>query len=123
MSDFENLGVKSGVWSGLLRREAEPGPISLTHQGETLAEARVSQPEPGLWRVDVDLPAAAINEGVTSFALIEDHAGRGTMLGRLALAAGQALDYDLDAEIAQIRAELDLLKREFRRFATAVSQG
>lgn len=36
----------------------------------------------------------------------------------LSLVAGAPLDIDLRVEIDLIRAELDLLKREFRRLAT-----
>ena len=39
------------------------------------------------------------------------------VLGRLDLRAGQPLAQDVLAEIALLRAELELMKREFRRLA------
>ena len=52
--------------------------------------------------------------------MLEDRAGG--QLASLSVAAGQALEQDILVEMELMRAELDLLKREFRRFA-ASSQG
>ncbi|MFD2814100.1 hypothetical protein ACFSYD_05530 [Paracoccus aerius] len=40
------------------------------------------------------------------------------MLASLTLVAGTVAGEELLAEVAQLRAELDLVKREFRRFAS-----
>ena len=120
MAEFENLGLKAGVWSGLLHRAAAPEQVGLVHRGETVAEARVTPVKEGLWRIDVDLPANRLGDGVISFLMLEGRTGG--QLASLSVAAGQALEQDLLVEMELMRAELDLLKREFRRFA-AGSQG
>ena len=45
---------------------------------------------------------------------------RARVLARLTLVAGAVAGDELLAEVAQLRAELDLLKREFRRLAAGV---
>ena len=47
----------------------------------------------------------------------QDSGPDGHVLARLSLLAGDPLDEDLAAEIAALRAELELVKRELRRFA------
>lgn len=126
MREFENLGLKSGVWSGLIRASAEPERLVLIHHGEPVAEARTKRMEDGVWRVEVDLPADRLNDGTTTFILIGAGAGdelnpTGDQIAKISVAAGEAVDQDLLAEIELIRAELDLLKREFRRIN--VSEG
>ncbi|HMQ39634.1 MAG TPA: hypothetical protein PKC09_00045 [Paracoccus sp. (in: a-proteobacteria)] len=122
MSDFENLGLKAGTWSGLLHRAAAPAQAGLVHNGERVAEARIAAAGEGIWRIDVDLPAERLGDGVTSFLLFEEVAGdeapvgRGQPLASLSVSAGRALQRDLLAELDLVRAELELLKREFRRF-------
>lgn len=122
MSDFENLGLKAGVWSGLLHRPAAPDRVGLVHRGAVVAEARVAPVKDGMWRIEVDLPGGQISDGVTSFLLSEVNSGDdqaalpGNRLASLSVMAGQALEQDMLVELELIRAELDLLKREFRRF-------
>ena len=69
----------------------------------------------GVWDVRYRMPLAALNEGVQSFVFAE--AGAGTKLGDLTVVAGEPLDDDIRAEVALLRAELDMLKRAFRRYA------
>lgn len=121
MPTFESHGVHGGIWSGLLKAPAPPGRVCVTHLGEVVAEASLGAGGDGVWTIRAELPATLISEGVRSLTLVAcetapDEAAA-MHLGRLNLAAGAVLDDDIAAEIAQIRAELELLKREFRRFA------
>jgi hypothetical protein len=68
--------------------------------------------------VRVPIPAALIGDGVRSILVLVD----GEVLGRITLLAGAPLEDDLLAEIGLLRAELDLLKRAFRRHC-AETQG
>lgn len=126
MSSFESHGLTGGVWSGRYRSDQPPGRIALVHQGQVIALATVESHAEGGWTVEVAVPGAAISEGVQSLILIADRAeGHETPLpdavhlDRLNLMAGGLLDEDVQAEIAMLRAELELLKREFRRLGTA----
>ena len=55
--------------------------------------------------------AGAVHEFTVS--VISD--GGGTKLGHFSIIAGEALGEDLHAEVELLRAELDMLKRAFRR--------
>ena len=48
MSEFESLGLKIGIWQGILRRETPPGRLMLVHMGSPVAEAlATAEPEGG----------------------------------------------------------------------------
>ena len=69
MSDFEYLGLKAGNWSGLLHRATAPQRVGLVQNGELVAQARVTAVKDGTWRLDVDLPADRLGEGVTTVGI------------------------------------------------------
>ncbi|WP_147391961.1 hypothetical protein [Paracoccus onubensis] len=123
---FENHGLKAGIWTGMLTAAQAPARVALVHLGEIVALANLSAAEgEGLWQVTVELPASFLSDGAHSLILIADGGQDGDApqpdaveLDRLHLMAGAPLEYELVAEIKLMRAELDLLKREFRRLAT-----
>lgn len=122
--EFHSHGVKGGVWSGLLQASEAPVRLCVLHEGEVVAEAMTAVTAEGGWQVTAELPGRVIRDGVYSLLLVEAQGGPGDppgvtaqVLGRLDLRAGQALPVDLLAEIAQLRAEMDMIKREFRRLA------
>lgn len=98
---FESHGVLAGCWNGALQASGQPPRLSVVHRGQVVAEAALRDAGSGIWAVTAALPASVIDDGVHSLLLV----------------AGTAAGGDLLAEVAQLRAELDLLKREFRRFA------
>ena len=124
MDEYEDQGLRGGVWRGQLRRAQAPGRILLVHMGEVVCEAAVRPVSDGLWQVSAQLPVDRLTDGAATFALHEASSAEGdalrpatTSLATLPLIAGQALHRDLRAELTLLRAELDLLKREFRRHA------
>lgn len=112
---FKSHGLKSGVWSGVLTGKMAPARLTVTLRGEDVAQAALTPLAPGEWQMRVPLPAALLSDGTHSLALQADGGG---VLARLPIIAGAALDDDLIAEIALLRDELELLKREFRHFAS-----
>lgn len=111
--------VRAGVWNGHAIREDgadEPAPsLSAWH-----LEARLSDPEivpvkdkPGLWSVSLAIPASILGEGVQTI-LIRDEAS-GETVESISLVTGEPLEQDIRAEVDLLRAELDMLKRAFRR--------
>lgn len=46
MSEFEYLGLKSGIWQGVIHRDAQPGRLVLVHMGSRVAEARLAAEAP-----------------------------------------------------------------------------
>ncbi len=116
MADFlriERLRFSAGRFRAEVVAAGEgPAPeIALRLRGEVLAQAKLAPKGPGRWSLDVEAPAAAFGEGV---AILEFAAEDGSRLAAYPLAAGAALEGDLVAEVASLRAELDLLKQAFR---------
>lgn len=105
--------IQGGRWSGLVRLVgASPG-FAVSLDGEELAGLSEEPAGKGLVRLTLDLPSRVISEGMRMF-LVRPR-GAAEPLGRFVLFAGQAIDGDALAEIALLRAELDLLKAAFRR--------
>lgn len=105
-----------GIWEGLLTGAAGPDlpAIGVTHQGTPVPDVSVTALEDGTGHaLRIPIPADAIADGVQTL-LITD-AASGGKLGAITLMAGDALEDDLRAELDLMRAELDMLKRAFRR--------
>jgi hypothetical protein len=105
--------IAGGVWEGVLTVAGEVPPLQALHQGKALEGVEV-KPLPGKsgrHAVRVPIPAAILTEGVQTVLLQTGD----TVLAQFSLIAGTPLDDDLRAEIGLLRAELDLLKRAFRR--------
>ncbi len=124
MPHFDNHGLKGGVWRGQLSGIDAPGVrVVLIQHAEVLTDARLTADGPGRWLVEVDLPGQVLSDGLQTLLLKTavgsgaDSGPDGHVLARLSLMAGQPLDEDLAAEITALRAELELVKRELRRFA------
>ncbi|WP_397542592.1 hypothetical protein [Roseovarius salis] len=106
-----------GVWEGILTREGggtEPPDVVVTHLQEPLEGVEViPRPDEGLWVLRVPIPPRVIADGVQTFVM-QDRAD-GETIGSFSLMSGDALSYDIRAEVTLLREELDLLKRAFRR--------
>ena len=119
MSQFELMETRlaNGVWEGVLTR-IEPGDsapdIQVLHRDQPVAGVSVTPgPDAGVWGVSVPIPSYAIADGVHNFAITDASARE--QLGHFTLMAGDVLADDIRAEIELLRAELDMLKRAFRR--------
>jgi hypothetical protein len=111
---LEETRIANGVWEGVL--SGAKGGIALVealHQGRALEGVAVAPVpgKPGLFGVQVPIPAWVLNDGVQTVVL---RSGEAT-LATFTLVAGEPLDQDLRAELSLLRAELDLLKRAFQR--------
>ena len=124
MNEFETLGLRGGIWQGILQRKTPPARLLLVHMGARIAEARATPEGDGRWRITVAIPAERLSDGVQTFLLVEDEAqgvappDPGALhLSHLTVDAGEPLDLDLRAELDLLRGELDLMKKELRRLA------
>lgn len=120
MSDLTLTPIRlhRGIWEGSLVRTGDsttPPDIAVTHREQPLDGVTVTPDtaRPGQWSLRVPVPPAALSDGVQTF-LIHDRAVD-VQLGAFAIALGDVLDGDIRAEIELLRAELDMLKRAFRR--------
>ncbi|MGK7752684.1 MULTISPECIES: hypothetical protein [unclassified Roseovarius] len=104
-----------GVWEGVITGAGDRRPdVSVTHLQDTIAGVEViEKPEEQAWVLRVPIPADRIADGVQTF-LISD-TGTGAALGSFSIVSGDALAYDIRAEVTLLREELDMLKRAFRR--------
>ena len=125
MSEFESLGLRGGIWQGVVQRAAPPGRLLLIHAGRRVAEARVTPEGEGRWRVAIAIPAERLSDGVQTFLLLEDPAESdgaqpapgAVQLAHLTLIAGEMADSDLRGDLDLLRSELDLVNRDLRRLA------
>ena len=106
-----------GIWEGAMTREGSgttAPELKVTYlekpiQGVTVKED-VAQ---NRWVVRIPIPSEAIADGVQTF-LIAD-ATTGDLLNKITMISGEVLADDIRAEMDLLRAELDMLKRAFRR--------
>ena len=107
--------IHAGVWEGTLTGADTAPDLAVTHDGQEVPGATLREDPDGAgrFRVTVPIPAELLSDGVQTF-LITDRA-TGDRLASFSVVTGQPLDEDLRAEVALLRAELDMLKRAFRR--------
>ncbi|WP_111558197.1 hypothetical protein [Paracoccus sediminilitoris] len=125
MMQFDSHGLKGGLWRGRLTHpQGAPARITLILNGEIMAEGRMTADGEDASLVEVDLPHEVLSEGMQTLLLRAEAGDAGSeahpdtaLLARMPLLAGRPLDEDLTAEITALRAELELVKRELRRFA------
>ena len=107
--------LRRGVWEGIISN-SQPGvpQIVVTHLSKPIERFELTEnKEENLWLLQVPIPEDAIADGVQTF-IISD-ALDDTRLGHFTLIAGEALGDDIRVEMELLRAELDMLKRAFRR--------
>ncbi|SPH16711.1 hypothetical protein DEA8626_00222 [Defluviimonas aquaemixtae] len=108
-------GIRSGHWEGEIEAQGDvPPSVEIWHMEQRLDGAEIAPSgEPGRWRARVPIPPEALNDGVQTF-LVSDGASN-ARIGQFTIIAGVPLEEDIRAEIGLLRAELDILKKAFRR--------
>lgn len=110
------IRFRGGVWEGRIAGAGKTGArpdIKVLYLDRPVEGAALTESdEAGVWDLSVPIPAEAIGDGVQTFLVTN---GAGEKLGDFALIAGEATADDLHAEVELLRAELDMLKRAFRR--------
>ena len=113
------LRLAGGVWEGVWEGPAAPR-LRATHEGREVAGLTVAEAD-GAWVVRLPLPAGIIADGVQTVVIADAETGEAE--ATVSLVAGEALAGDLRAEIDLLRAELDMLKRAFRRHCLETGAG
>ncbi len=114
MATFTKTRLSAGVWQGVLTlSDGEAPDIDVMHLESPVQGVSVKPLQDNDYLVSVPIPLRALNDGVQSF-VVQKLKTQET-LASFAIIAGSALDEDLRAESDLLRAELDLLKRAFRR--------
>ena len=115
---LEENRVQAGVWQGLVTapgRGPRPPVIEVSHMGTALPGVALA-PVAGAsesWMVRVPVPSELLCDGLQIF-LVRD-AETDETVGHFSIVTGEAVARDLVVEIDLLRAELDMLKRAFRR--------
>lgn len=114
--------MSQGVWEGLLTG-ADKGThpkITVTHQGTAVPDVNVTPLENDEGHaLRVPIPPEAVSDGMQTLLIADADTDR--QLGSITLIAGEALGDDMRVEVDLLRAELDMLKRAFRRHCLETS--
>ena len=119
MSAFELSKTRlfEGVWEGVLTAvddNAEQPDLGVTHLDKPLGELRLKETgQPNQWSVRVPIPIELIGDGAQTFLIFDRDTGE--TLDSFTIIAGDTVSDDIRAEVALLRAELDMVKRAFRR--------
>lgn len=107
--------IRAGVWEGIATGTDTAPALEVLHLECPLPGVEVTAvpDRPGNWAVRVPVPAALLSDGVQTFLIREAATGR--TLDHFTIVTGVALEDDIRAEMDLLRAELDMLKRAFRR--------
>lgn len=109
---LEMQRIRAGRWEAVLVGPDATG-LAVSHLERPLPGLEAKADGPGRWRLSLPIPAEVLSDGVQTFLLTD--APSGEVLAHFAIVTGVPLEDDVRAEIDLLRAELDLLKRAFRR--------
>lgn len=102
--------LRDGVWYGEISDLQEGQEVSATVRDNRLPNIRVGIAGDN-YRVAVPIPSQYITEGVNTFILVAGEEN----FGSFTIVAGDVVADDLMTEVELLRAELDMLKKAFRR--------
>ena len=113
---LNKIHLRNGCWegriSGLQNYDERPD-IRVTYLDQPVDAVELTESGAGIWNLSVPVPSHAVADGVQTFLIIDG--SDDTKLGDFTLIAGEMMADDLRAEVELLRAELDMLKRAFRR--------
>lgn len=109
--------LQSGVWEGVLtysgKDEYTPD-LRISHMDVIIGSPEITRDdENDHWVVRVPIPFEAISDGIQTFVITDNESNE--KLGSFVMLAGESLSDDIRAEMDLLRAELDMLKKAFRR--------
>ena len=118
MADFTVTKTRfvGGVWEGVIRDAGEDVPaIEVSNLGNLLADVSVIRDETasGHWNLRIPIPVDVLCDGVLVFLITNKNTGE--KLDAFTIIAGEPLEDDIRADVELLRAELDMIKRAFRR--------
>lgn len=114
-STLTPIRFEDGIWLGHLQAETEPK-VEVRYLGQGLEDVGITRLDNG-WELRIPVPVAALSDGVHCFVIAD--AVTEQKLGDFTIIAGAPAADDLRAEVELLRAELDMLKRAFRRTQNA----
>ena len=120
MSNFTvtKTRIYAGIWEGVITAAIKDGAepkIEVIHMDQPISSISlaVDVANTGVWQLRIAIPPEHLSDGVQVF-LINDKT-TGEKLDAFTIITGEPLEDDIRSEVELLRAELDLLKRAFRR--------
>ena len=116
--------ITGGIWEGVVTVPSDrldPPQIEVTHLERPIL-GLVLNPSPDIanaYLLRIAIPPDALADGVQTFLINDKETGES--LGSFAIVTGAPLEDDITAEVNLLRAELDMLKRAFRRHCLETS--
>lgn len=113
-----------GIWRGVLTVSNAPKnyhpQIGASHLGVSIEGVTVTQStDQDTWLINVPAPPEAISDGVQTILITDQRTD--VQLNSFTILAGEVLSDDIRADLDLLRAELDLLKKAFRRHCSESS--
>jgi hypothetical protein len=107
--------IRAGVWEGVLTGMRDLPKLLVLHLEKPIPGVQTTPlaNRPGEWAVRVPIPVETLSDGVQTYLILD--AATEARLAEFTVIAGTHVDDDIRAEVDLLRAELDLLKRAFRR--------
>ncbi|UWR22300.1 hypothetical protein [Sulfitobacter sp. S190] len=106
--------MRQGLWEGVLTGSADTPKLKVSHAGRAVDGVQIAAMENDAgFAVQIPIPAEAIADGMQTIVIAD--ASSDDQIGAITLMAGEALADDMRVEVDLLRAELDMLKRAFRR--------
>ena len=110
--------IQAGIWEGVLigGPDSDEAPeILVTHLDRPVHTVALTEDaqSPGAWNVKIAIPPDLLSDGVQTFLICD--AATQERLDSFTIVTGVPLEDDIRGEIDLLRAELDMLKRAFRR--------
>lgn len=107
--------LKQGVWQGLITGAGDVRPaLDVRHADAPVEGIKLDHnPDADHWTLSIPIPAEAVSDGVQTLVVVDKVTEQS--IGQVTLIGGEAVGDDIRAEISLLRAELDMLKRAFRR--------
>jgi len=109
------LRMQNGAWEGIVTGSGAAQPdIRVSHLDQPVDGIELNRDDTaGHWTLRIPIPPETIGDGVQTFVIIDG--ADSDKLADFTLIAGEAVADDLRMEVELLRAELDMLKRAFRR--------
>lgn len=113
--------IVAGTWHGVLAAPGDTAPeVEVVHDQAILPDLSLTNAGGDRWQARLPIPSLFLSDGIQTFVVRE--AGTDRRLGHFTIVTGVPLEVDIRAEIELLRAELDMLKRAFRRHCVETGQ-
>ncbi len=104
-----------GMWQGIITGAGDTKPdIAVSHANTNVPDFQLFRDEAANhWVLTIPVPATAVADGIQTILIVDRLAD--VKIGEIVLIGDDLSNGSLQAEMELLRAELDMLKRAFRR--------